>query len=153
LQFFVHCTILIVNTAKGHFKATARSGFNHRERGSSRSPKEIIIMTNEDMQKFGKDSMAMAMSSLGTFSKSAQAIAVEVVDYSKKSVEGSAAAWEKLLGAKSLETAMAVQSEYLKSSYEDFVAEATKLGELYVDLAKEANKPIEGALAKVTVVK
>ena len=110
-------------------------------------------MTNEDMQKFGKDSMAMAMSSLGAFSKSAQAIAVEVVDYSKKSVEGSAAAWEKLLGAKSLETAMAVQSEYLKSSYEDFVAEATKLGELYVDLAKEAYKPIEGALAKVSPIK
>jgi phasin family protein len=142
----------MANTAKGHFKATARSGFNHRERGSSRSPKEII-MTNEDMQKFGKDSMAMAMSSLGAFSKSAQAIAVEVVDYSKKSVEDSAAAWEKLLGAKSLEKAMELQSEYLKSSYEDFVAEATKLGELYVDLAKEAYKPFEGALAKVSAVK
>lgn len=110
-------------------------------------------MTNEDMQKFGKDSMAMAMSSLGAFSKSAQAIAVEVVDYSKKSAEVSAAAWEKLLGAKSLETAMEVQSEYLKSSYEDFVAEATKLGELYVDLAKEAYKPFEGAMAKVSIVK
>jgi phasin family protein len=152
LQFFVHCTILIVNTAEGPFKATARSGFNHRERGSSRSPKEII-MTNEDMQKFGKDSMAMAMSSLGTWTKNAQAIAVEVVDYSKKSAEDSAAAWEKLMGAKSLEKAMEVQSEYLKSSYEGFVAEATKLGELYVDLAKEAYKPIEGALAKVSAVK
>lgn len=110
-------------------------------------------MTNEDMQKFSKDSMAMAMSSLGTFSKSAQAIAVEVVDYSKKSAEVSAAAWEKLLGAKSLEKAMEVQSEYLKSSYEDFVAEATKLGELYVDLAKEAYKPFEGAMAKISAVK
>jgi phasin family protein len=152
LQNFVHRTILSGNTAKGHLRRPARSGFNHRERGSSRSPKEII-MTNEDMQKFGKDSMAMAMSSLGAFSKSAQAIAVEVVDYSKKSAEVSAAAWEKLLGAKSLETAMEVQSEYLKSSYEDFVAEATKLGELYVDLAKEAYKPFEGAMAKVSIVK
>jgi phasin family protein len=108
-------------------------------------------MTTEDMQKFGKESMEMAMSSLGALSKSAQAIAVEFVDYSKKSVEGSAAAWEKLMGAKSLETAMEVQSEYLKSSYEGFVAEATKLGELYVDFAKEAYKPFEGALAKATM--
>ena len=110
-------------------------------------------MTNEEMQKLGKDSMAMAMSSFGAFSKSAQAIAVEVVDYSKKSVEDSAAAWEKLMGAKSIEKAMEVQSEYLKSSYEDFFAEATKLGELYVDLAKEAYKPFEGAMAKVSAVK
>ena len=110
-------------------------------------------MTTEEMQKFGKDSMETAMSSLGTLTKSAQAIAAEVADYSKKSFEGSAAAWERLMGAKSLETAMEVQSEYLKSSYEDFVAEATKLGELYVDLAKEAYKPFEGALAKASVLK
>ena len=105
-------------------------------------------MTNEDMQKFGKDGMEMALGSLGVWTKGAQAIAVEVVDYSKKSAESSAAAWEKLMGAKSVEKAMEVQTEYLKSSYEGFVAEATKLGELYVDLAKEAYKPFEGAFAK-----
>jgi len=106
-------------------------------------------MTTDDMLKFSKDSMDMAMTSLGAWSKSAQAIATEMADYSKKSVEGSAAAWEKLLGAKTVEKAMEVQTEYLKSSYEDFVAEATKLGELYVDLAKEAYKPFEGAFAKM----
>jgi len=110
-------------------------------------------MTTEDMQKLGKDNMEMAMNSFGALTKSAQAIAAEVVDYTKKSVEGSAAAWEKLLGAKSLEKAMEVQGEYLKSSYEDFVAEATKLGELYVDLAKEAYKPFESAMAKASAMK
>ena len=111
------------------------------------------IMTTEDLQNYGKESMEMAMTSFGAWSKSAQAIMTEVADYSKKSVEGSAAAWEKLLGAKSMDKAMQVQSEFLKSSYEDFVAEATKLGELYVDLAKEAYKPFEGAIAKVTSAK
>jgi hypothetical protein len=108
-------------------------------------------MSTEEMQKIGKESMDMALTSLGAWTKNAQAIAVEVVDYSKKSVEGSAAAWEKLIGAKSLETAMEVQSAYLKSSYEDFVAEATKLGALYADMAKEAYKPFEGALAKASM--
>jgi phasin family protein len=117
------------------------------------TPPQGTIMTNEEMQKFTKESMATAMSSFGTLSKSAQAIAVEVVDYSKKSFEESAAAWESLLGAKSLEKAMEVQSAYLKTSYEGLVAEATKLGELYVDLAKEAYKPFEGAMAKVTTLK
>ena len=110
-------------------------------------------MTNEEMQKFGKDSMEVAMSSFGLWTKNAQAIAAEVVDYSKKSVEGSTAAWEKLMGAKSIEKAMEVQTEYLKSSYQDFVAEATKLGELYTDLAKETYKPFESAIAKVTTMK
>jgi phasin family protein len=105
-------------------------------------------MTTEEMHKFGKHSMETMLSSFGSLTKNAQVIAVEVVDYSKKSIEDSAAAWERLMGAKSMEKAMEVQSEFLKSAYEDFVAEATKLGELYVDLAKEAYKPFEGALAK-----
>jgi phasin family protein len=110
-------------------------------------------MTTEEMQKFGKDNMEMTMSSFGAWTKGAQAIAAEMVDYSKKSVEGSAAVWEKLVGAKTLENAMEVQSQYLKSSYEDFVAQATKLGELYVELAREAYKPFESAVAKASAMK
>lgn len=106
-------------------------------------------MSDEDMQKFGKASMDVVFGSLGAWSRGAQAITAEVADYSKKSAECTAAAWEKLLAAKNLENAIEVQTQYLKSSYEDFVAEATRLGELYVDLAKEAYKPFDGALSRV----
>ena len=106
-------------------------------------------MSVDPMQKFGKENMDMAMNAFGAWAKNAQAIATEVADYSKKSFEDSAAAFEKLIGAGSLEKAMEVQTEYLKSSYEGFVAEATKLGELYVDFAKEAYKPFESAYAKM----
>ncbi len=111
------------------------------------------MTTTDQMQKFGKDGMDMAMASLGAWTKNAQAIATEVADYSKKSFEDSAAAWEKLIGAKSVEKAMEVQSEYLKSSYEDFVAQSTKLGELYADFAKQAYKPFEGVMAKASAMK
>jgi phasin family protein len=110
-------------------------------------------MTNDQMQKFGKESMDMALASFGAWTKNAQAIASEVADYSKKSFEGSTAAWEKLMAAKNLEAAMEVHNAYLKSSYEDFVAQSTKLGELYTDLAKEAYKPFESAMAKASTMK
>jgi phasin family protein len=98
------------------------------------------------MQKFGKDGMDMAMATFGAWTKNAQAIASEFADYSKRSFEDSTAALEKLMGAKSLETAVAVQTEYLKSSYEDFVAQSAKISELCADIAKEAYKPFEGIL-------
>ena len=107
----------------------------------------------DQMDKFGQDSMDMALNSFGAWTKNVQAMASEVADYSKKAFEDSAAAWEKLIGAKSVEKAMKVQNEYLKSSYEDFIAQSTKLGELYVDLAKEAYKPFEGMLAKTAAMK
>jgi hypothetical protein len=104
----------------------------------------------EDFQKLGKDNMDLALKSFGNFNKGVQAIAVEMADYSKKSFEQGAATAEKLVSAKSLDQAVEVQSDFVKSSYEGFVAQATKIGELYVDLAKEAYKPIEGAVAKAT---
>ena len=112
-----------------------------------------MLKNFEDFQKFGKDNVDTCMKQFGTVSKGWQAIATEFADYSKKTFEDGSAALEKLFGAKSLEKAIEVQSEYVKTTYEGFVAEATKLGELYTDLAKETYKPYEGLLAKVTPAK
>jgi hypothetical protein len=113
-------------------------------------PGEPMMKNLDDMQKIGKDNMDATLKSFGAVSKSVQAIAVEVADYSKKSFEEGTAAMEKLFGAKTIEKAIEVQSDYVKSTYEGFVAEATKLGELYADLAKESYKPFESYLAKAT---
>src|SRR5258708_15257887 len=99
-----------------------------------------MVRNSEERQKWGKDNMDATLKSSGAFSKSLQAITVEIADFSKKDFEQSTDATEKLMGAKSLEKAIEVQTDYAKSSYETFVAEATKLGELYADLAKEAYK-------------
>jgi hypothetical protein len=112
-----------------------------------------MMMSTDPMQKLSKDSMDMAMATFGAWTKNAQAIATEVADYSKKSFEDSRVALEKLMGAKNLEAAMAVQTEYLKSSYEGFVAQSAKIGEMYAGLAKETYKPFESAMGKTTTMK
>ncbi len=104
----------------------------------------------EDVQKLGKDNMDQAMKSIGSFSKGMQSLAVEMADYSKKSFEDSASTVEKLMAAKSVDKAMEIQTDYMKSAYEGFVAQATKFGELYADLAKDAYKPLEGMVAKAS---
>lgn len=106
--------------------------------------------TFDEVQKFGKESVDATMNTFSTLSKGVQAIAVETVDYSKKAFEDGTAVLEKLFGAKSPEKAFEIQQDYLKSAYEGLVAQATKIGELYVDLAKQAYKPYEGYLAKMT---
>ena len=107
----------------------------------------------EDFQVYGKEQFDAAVASAGTLTKGLQAIATAVSDYSKKSFEDSAAAFEKLIGAKSLENAMEVQTEYLRSSYEEFVAESAKISELYADLARAAYKPFESVLMKTSAMR
>ena len=74
-------------------------------------------------------------------------------EYSKKSFENGSAFLEKLLGAKSLENAIQIQSEYAKTFFEELVGYVTKTGELYSNLAKEAFKPIETAITKAQAAK
>ena len=109
-----------------------------------------MIKNFDEVQKYGKENMDVALKSFGAVSTKMQAIAAEVADYSKKSFEDSTAVVEKLMGSKSLEKAMEVQTDYVKSAYEGFVSEATKLSTLYSDLAKETYKPFEPAMAKST---
>ena len=114
-------------------------------------PRKGITRMNtfEDMQKFGKDGFEASLKSFGTYSKTAQTIAVEIADYSKKAFEEGAAATEKLCSAKSLEKAIEVQGDYFKAAYESFVSETAKLSELYADWAQEVYKPFESYMGKV----
>src|SRR3984893_10674614 len=112
-----------------------------------------MLKSFDDMQKYGKDNMDASMKAWGQVSKGVQAIAAETADYSKKSFEEGSAALEKLLGAKSLDKAMEIQTAYAKTAYEGFVAQATKMGELYADLAKETYKPFETFVPKAPAAK
>ncbi|KZL06731.1 Phasin protein [Pseudovibrio axinellae] len=100
----------------------------------------------ENIQKLGKDNMDIAMQSFGVFSKGMQAISAEVADYSKKSIEESNSAIEKVVSAKSIDKAMEAQADFAKASYENMVGQATKIGEMYAEVAKDAYKPYENML-------
>ncbi len=107
-----------------------------------------MIANAEEFQKLTKDNMDTAMRSFGTVSRNFQGMAMDTADYTKKSFEDGAAAFEKMLAAKSFDKALEVQTDYARSAYEGFVAHATKLGEYYVDMAKDAYKPFESFAAK-----
>ncbi len=89
---------------------------------------------------FGQSGFDAFGRSFGELNKGFQAIAAEWTDYSKKAFEDSTKAFEKLVGAKSPEKAFEIQSQFAKKAYEDYVAELTKLGEMYASLVQSAFK-------------
>ncbi len=103
----------------------------------------------EDIQKFGKEQLEAVQAATAEFTEGLKAIAAEATEYSKKSLEDSSAFVTKLSGVKQINEAVQLQSEFAKSSYEGFVAQSQKLGELYASVAKKAFKPVEEAIAKV----
>ena len=102
----------------------------------------------EHIQSYGKDHLETVVASATTVQNGLQAIASAYGDYTKKSFEDTKSFVEKLSGVKSLDKAIEVQTEFAKSAYETYVAEAQKIAGLYTDLAKQAYKPFEGLAAK-----
>ena len=98
-----------------------------------------------DTKAFGTNPFEAFTTVTTSSTKGLQAIAAETTDYSKKSFEKSRVLFEKLIGVTKIDEAIQLQSDFAKSAYEDFLAHATKIGEMYSSLAKEAFKPINVA--------
>ncbi|HVK92200.1 MAG TPA: phasin family protein [Mycoplana sp.] len=102
----------------------------------------------EEANKKGRDTMDTVLKSYSSLAKGMQAITAEAADYSKKSFEDGIAHFERLTSVRSLEAAFELQTSYVKNAYESYVAEATKIGEMYSDLAKDAYKSYEAPAAR-----
>lgn len=107
-----------------------------------------MMMNFETMQKQGKDGMDAAMKSLGALARGAQAATMEMTDFAKKAVEQGGQTVEKLTQVRSLDKALEIQGEYVRSSYQGAVAQSTKLGEIATATAKEAFAAVEGFTIK-----
>ena len=77
--------------------------------------------------------------------KSFQTLAAEMMEYSKAAFDDAIRTWEQLIGVRSLEQAMQIQSDYAKRVYENHMAEMKKLGEMTVGMVRDASKPVEDA--------
>jgi len=102
----------------------------------------------EQFQKVGKESFDAVVRAYGEANKGYQAIFAEVSDYSKKAFDDATHAFQQLVSAKSVEQAFEIQSQYAKKAYDAHIAEVSKLGEMWADLARDAYKPVERVVAK-----
>jgi phasin family protein len=106
--------------------------------------------TFEDFQNFSKSQVEAAAAFAATMQKGFQEIAAETADYSKQAMSAGAEAVERLLSAKTVESAVQIQSDYAKAAYEGFVAKSTKINEIMAKVASEAMKPAQNVFTAVT---
>ena len=76
-----------------------------------------------------------------------QAIGGETVGYSKKSLKDAAAHFQALGATNDIETMLELQSGFARSACEGWAAEAIKLSDMYISLAKSACQPFEAPVA------
>jgi phasin family protein len=101
-----------------------------------------------EYQKAAETGLEAASRSFGEANKGFQALAAEMMEYSKSAFDDAIRTWEQLIGVRSLEQAIQIQSDYAKRVYENHMAELKKLGEMTVGMVRDASKPVEDASRK-----
>jgi hypothetical protein len=101
-----------------------------------------------EFQKVGQRGFEAAVDAYEKWHRAFQALATRTTENAKKAFEDTTHTFEQLLSAKSLEQVIEIQSQYAKRTYDNFVAEASKLGEWYVGLIQNASKPVAQPIKK-----
>jgi hypothetical protein len=99
-------------------------------------------------QKAAEGGFEAASRSFSEANRGFQALAAEMMNYSKAAFDDAIRTWEQLIGVKSLEQAIQIQSEYAKRVYENHMAELSKLGEMTVGMVRDASKQVEETARK-----
>ena len=77
------------------------------------------------------------------FNKGLREIADEMSEYSKRSFEDVLRAWQHFVEARPLRQLMAIQTRHAQSAYEAYVAELSRLGELYLSLTRRSSTALK----------
>ena len=100
------------------------------------------------MVSLTKDNTEALIHSANVAGKGIEIINSEVVAYSRKRMEDGVNAAKAIFAAKSINEAIELQAEYVRSAFESHVAQFSRLSQIAVETAKDAAEPIS-ARAKV----
>jgi hypothetical protein len=101
-----------------------------------------------EFQKAAETGVEAASRSFSEANKGFQALAAEMMNYSKAAWDDAIRTWEQLIGVRSLEQAIHIQSDYAKRVYDNHMAELSKLGQMCAGMVHDASKPVEDASRK-----
>ncbi len=107
-----------------------------------RGKAEDLVQSYDEMAINGKENIE-AWSAAGTaYGKGVEAISGEWMSFTKKMLDSNVQVTKAILGAKSLNEVMDLQSDFVRGSFDGLMAQSTKVGELATKVVQDAVEPI-----------
>ena len=95
----------------------------------------------EDLADLGRENFAAVLRANAALTDGLEAIGKEVMGYARNSFENAAETATALLGAKTFEDVVQLNTDFAKASFERMIEGSTKLSEMGVKVANEALAP------------
>ena len=96
----------------------------------------------DEFTKLGKDNMDAAIEAGTIAAKGFEAIGKEVTDFNKMLFEAGVANAQAMMGIKTVQEAMELQTGFARNSFDEFVAKGTKISEMSVKVAQDVAEPV-----------
>jgi len=103
---------------------------------------EKSLASLNDMNAHSKKNLEAIVASVTAATKGAEALGAQAMAFSKTSVENQVAAAKALAGAKSVQEAVELQTAWVKTSMEAYMAEFARWGETVSGSVKDSVKPL-----------
>ena len=135
-------------TAKSTAARTAKSAteaFEQVTSASSEAVRENIdrsLAAMSEVSAFGKENFEALLASATAAQKGLENLSARYVAFSKQALENHVAATKSLMTSKSVQEFVEKQNEYVKSSFDAYIAEVTESADLVAGVTRDALKPI-----------
>ncbi|RYD54693.1 MAG: phasin family protein [Sphingomonadales bacterium] len=133
-------TMIETNTAKAQ---AMFSDFNDRTKGAVEKSTKLI----EEANDFAKGNVEAMVESSKIAANGLQTLGQDAAEYSRKSFETATAALKTFATVKSPTELFKLQSDFFRTSFDSYVAEASKNTEAMLKLAGDAAQPLSGRFA------
>ncbi len=135
-------TMIETNTAKAQAMFT---DFNDRSKAAVEKSTKLI----EEANDFAKGNVEAIVESSKIAAKGLETLGQDAAEYSRKSFETATAALKTFATVKSPTELFKLQSDFFRTSFDSYVAEASKNTEAMLKLAGDAAQPLSGRIALV----
>lgn len=95
---------------------------------------------------FGKENVDAYLQAANAAGKGVETLQNEMYHFSKQSVEETIAATKAVLGAKSVQEAIEIQSDFARTAFDSYVGQMNRFNDIMLSTTKEAFQPIQGRI-------
>jgi phasin family protein len=134
----------MVSAGQETFRGFAKAGAESYEKAFAglRGKAGDVAQGYDDLAASGKAGIEAWSAAGAAYGKGMEAIGGEMFSFAKQMLDGNVAATKAILGAKTLNEVMELNSEYARAGFDGLMAQGTKVGELATKVAQDAVEPL-----------
>lgn len=103
---------------------------------------EMAAKSYDDIMAFNQDNFDAFVEFGKATAKGVEELNAEVLAFNKVALEENIAAAKAVMGAKTVQEAVDLQTEWAKAWFDSYMSQATKVGEMTAKVAQEAFAPV-----------